>query len=433
MSVYSDFTSYGYEIISELGRNREGGRITWQAKNLSTQETVVIKQFCFATAGSSWSGYKAYEREIEVLQKLHHPGIPEYLDNLETTDGFCLIQKYIPASNLNNFRRLTVLEVKQIAIKLLDILIYLQQQNPPVLHRDIKPDNILVTESLDVYLIDFGLASLAAKEITFSSIFKGTPGFMAPEQINQPTLASDLYSLGVTLVCLLSDRHIDRVRDLMSEDEPYELPLKILLSDLETPFINWLKKMTAVKVSQRFPNAAAAKKALIETESSSDNSIIATNVSLPHSSLAGFRFTPSTKTIIGTVSLTGLSFITFWSLNFTYHQTELLSVDLAIALMATVVVGVAQLGAVAIASWDPQAQLQGGILGIIVPILVVITSGGIWGINEAVDICAAITIAEIVLFSYYWWQMPHLKVGIAKVCLWFSAIAAGMILGINLI
>ncbi|WP_242055261.1 MULTISPECIES: hypothetical protein [Nostocales] len=54
MSNYSDFSPHGYQIISELGRNREGGRITWLASNINTGKQVVLKQFCFAQAGSTW-------------------------------------------------------------------------------------------------------------------------------------------------------------------------------------------------------------------------------------------------------------------------------------------------------------------------------------------------------------------------------------------
>ncbi len=131
-----DLSLSGYTIERELGRNREGGRITWQATQLATSKTVVIKQFCFATANSSWSGYRAYQQEIELLQKLQHPGIPRYLDSLETNDGFCLIQEYIPASSLAKAKPLTVDEIKIIAKKLLEILVYLQQQQPPIFHRD---------------------------------------------------------------------------------------------------------------------------------------------------------------------------------------------------------------------------------------------------------------------------------------------------------
>jgi len=79
MNNHPDFDQYGYQVIQELGRNREAGRITYLAKALNLKQKVVIKEFRFAIADSSWSGYKAYQREIEVLQQLDHPRIPRYL------------------------------------------------------------------------------------------------------------------------------------------------------------------------------------------------------------------------------------------------------------------------------------------------------------------------------------------------------------------
>ena len=427
MSVYPDFANYGYEIVAELGRNREGGRITWQAKNISTQETVVIKQFCFAIADSSWSGYKAYEQEIIVLQKLHHPGIPQYLDSIETENGFCLVQEYIPAESLNNFRQLTVLEVKEIALKILDILIYLQQQNPPILHRDLKPENILIAKSLDIYLIDFGFASFGTKEVSGSSVFKGTPGFIAPEQMNRPTLASDNYSLGVTLVCLLSDRDISEIRALTTEDEPYRLPLKTILPNHSAPFISWLEKMTETKVSKRFPNALAAKNSLIEL----DLVTTVNGITSPISSQLAALTRP--KIMIGTAIIFALSAIASKGVNFAYSQTELSSINIAIAFLAAVAIGITQLGAAAIASWDSQAQLQGAVLNVIIPVVLVTASGWIWGLGEAIDICATIAITEVALFSYYWWQIPSQKSDVVKASIWLGAIASGITLSIKVI
>ncbi|MEQ8753198.1 MAG: hypothetical protein RID09_06720 [Coleofasciculus sp. G1-WW12-02] len=65
-----------YHKMRELGRNRAGGRITYLAKDNKTQQPVVIKRFLFAQAGSDWSGFKAYQREIQLLQGLDHVGIP---------------------------------------------------------------------------------------------------------------------------------------------------------------------------------------------------------------------------------------------------------------------------------------------------------------------------------------------------------------------
>ncbi|MHC5670783.1 protein kinase domain-containing protein [Nostoc sp.] len=100
MNSYPDFSEHGYQVLRELGRNREGGRITWLAAKVDTGEQMVIKQFCFAQAGSNWSGFEAHQREIKVLQGLTHPGIPRYINSFATSDGFCLVQEYINAQSL---------------------------------------------------------------------------------------------------------------------------------------------------------------------------------------------------------------------------------------------------------------------------------------------------------------------------------------------
>ncbi len=426
MNDYPNLIPYGYKINAELGRNREGGRITWKGVALNNQQTVAIKQFCFATAGSTWSGYKAYEQEIKVLQKLNHPGIPKYLGSIETDDGFCLVQEYISASSLDNFAQLSLLQVQQIACKILEILVYLQHQNPPIIHRDLKPENILLAEDLRVYLIDFGFASLGSIEASGSSVFKGTPGFIAPEQIIKPILASDLYSLGVTLICLISDKSITEIRDFTSADDPYQLNLKSLLPELERQFRQWLAKMTNAKVSKRFPNALAAQDAL--------SYLVATSSSIAPVNDSQLN-TQSKPIIIGTLGIFGLSISATWSLSFVDRSTEPTLANIAIATVAAIAIGITELGAVEIAKLDSQAKTQGAILAIITPALLVILSSIFWGIQEAVSIAAAITVGEIVLFAYFWWQIPIGKTNssLAKIGYLSTAIALGISLGLKLI
>ena len=424
MSDYPDLNNYGYQIETQLGRNREGGRITWKAIEFDTQTEVVIKQFCFAIADSTWSGYKAYEQELKILQNLNHRSIPDYINAVETKDGFCLIQKYIPASNLSNYRRLTLAEIKQVALDILEVLIYLQQQNPPILHRDLKPENILLDDDLKVYLIDFGFASLGSKEISASSVFKGTPGFIAPEQIVKPTLASDLYSLGVTLVCLLSNKNINEIQNLASTDDPYQLNIKALLPDVDRQFVGWLKKMTNPKASKRFNDAVAARDALWAIAHKNDDHEI---VLADDSQLA----TESTRIAMGVLFIAGLSTVAVWGINYIDHHLESTVIDIAIAIISAFVIGITQLGAVEIARTDAQARLPGGILGIGAPILLVSASGLIWGIGEAVDISAMTAIAEIFVLSYFWWQIPIGKN--LKISFWISAIALGITLGLKIV
>ena len=423
MSEHLDLTSYGYQIKAELGRNREGGRITWKAIEIKTQKTVVIKQFCFAQANSSWSGYKAYSQEIAVLQKLSHPNIPQYLNSIETDNGFCLVQEYIDATCWHNFRQLTITEVKQIAAKMLDILIYLQQQTPPILHRDLSTENILLDESLNVYLIDFGFSSLGSKEVAASSVFRGTPGFIAPEQIIKPTTASDIYSLGVSLVCLLAHKDITEVREFASADDPYQLNLKKLLPDIDRQFLSWMEKMTNAKVSQRFSDAQAAKNALLKLE-------------LPIVSQDISTLAPSSTyikpKIIGVVAISVVTTFATWGVNFAISRVELSVTTVAIAILATLAIAVTQLGAATIVNSDPQAKTQGIALGVIMPAILAGVSGLIWGIESAVTISAAIAIAEILLLSYFWVQLPSKIGNLAQGGFWLSAIAIGIVLGLNL-
>jgi len=266
LDLNSALEPFPYEIIEELGNNRSGGRVTYLAEDTRSNTKVALKQFQFAIAGSDWSGYEACDREIRALQGLDHPGIPRYLDSFETPNGFCLVQEYKAAVPLSQFYRASPAEVKQIAIALLEILVYLQDRVPPVIHRDIKPENILVGEKKDdrvpVYLVDFGFARIGGGEVAGSSTVKGTLGFMPPEQIfDRPlTPASDLYGVGASLVCVLTGTKSADIGSLF--DSQYRLQFKHLLPSASPSWIGWLEKMVQPNASDRFPNAKTALAAL---------------------------------------------------------------------------------------------------------------------------------------------------------------------------
>ncbi|MEM7727363.1 MAG: serine/threonine-protein kinase [Cyanobacteria bacterium P01_A01_bin.45] len=256
-----DFSLQGYVIEQELGNNLTGGRVTYRAINQKEQKPVVIKQFQFAQTSSSWFDYEALKREIELLQQLHHPQIPKYLDSFQTDKGFCLVQEHKNATPLAVSRNFTISEIQQIAQSILKILIYLQHQKPTIIHRDIKPENILVDEKLNVYLVDFGLAKIGVENVGYSMV-KGSLGFMSPEQMFNRNLstASDLYSLGVTLICLLLKIPSEKVGELI--DENYRINLKSLLPNLDCIFRLWLEKMVEPNPCNRFPDAVSALRCL---------------------------------------------------------------------------------------------------------------------------------------------------------------------------
>ena len=266
---FPDFTNYGYQVTRELGHNRAGGRVTYLATEINSQRDVVVKQFQFSRTGANWTEYNAYEKEIKVLKTLDYPNIPRYLDSFQTSGGFCMVQEHKEASSLADSRTWKPQQVKQIALSVLEILKYLQSRIPPVIHRDLKPDNILVDDKMNVYLVDFGFARSGGGEVTVSSVVKGTLGFMPPEQMfnREITIASDLYSLGVTLICLLSRTNANDVGSLMDETGRINFhQLKKRLPPLNSAFLKWLEKMVNPNYKDRYENAETAFTALVSLE-----------------------------------------------------------------------------------------------------------------------------------------------------------------------
>jgi serine/threonine protein kinase len=268
MNAFPDFLTHGYQIEKELGHNSLGGRVTYLAKNTNSQKLVVIKQFQFAQLGASWEEYAAYEQEIKVLQNRDFPGIPRYLDSFQTDSGFCMVQEYKNAEPAVA-RTFSPPDIKQIAIATLEILVYLQAQKPPIIHRDIKPENLLIDDALNVYLVDFGLARLGGGNIAASSVVKGTMGFMPPEQMfnRELTKASDIYGLGITLICLLTGTKSAEVGNLI--DANYGIHFRHLVPPLQQGWMNWLERMVAPRIQDRYQSAADALTALKSLDVSS--------------------------------------------------------------------------------------------------------------------------------------------------------------------
>ena len=439
MNDFPNLTTYGYQIIEELGRNREGGRITWKAiakdaGKPSREKVVVIKQFCFATFGSSWSGYKAYQREIELLQQLDHPGIPRYLGSVETDNGFCLIQEYIDALALQDKKSLNLAEIRIIMTKVLEILVYLQQQTPPIIHCDLKPANILVDDRLNVYLVDFGFASPGNRETAGSSVFKGTPGFIPPEQAIAPQPASDLYSLGVTIICLLTGKTALDLQQAVTKDHPYQLKFKPLLPHLNQKFIRWLEKMVQPKLRDRFANATEALTALQSLDLTPEST---TNISLS-SLLANqqWKLNFVNFSTLSAIAMFGLSTASILAISVAIDRVELSLFNLVVAIIGAIVITMIEIGILFIGTSSEEIQSKGQItaLAVAIPTFLVIVSGVILGRQEAIAISAAIALAEAITFAYFLAGYLRIRgVSVQKTIINFLVtVGLGIVLGLGL-
>ncbi|MDX2096367.1 MAG: serine/threonine-protein kinase [Leptolyngbyaceae cyanobacterium bins.59] len=256
-----------YEILRQLAKRSR--RMTLLARDLTTQQWVVLKLVCF-NSELEVNELRMFEREIRTLHHVSHPAIPEHLDcfelSLQNSQALALVQTYIPGKSLQKYlqagRIFTEAEAKQIARKLLEVLNYLHRLQPPIIHRDLKPDNILLVEDPQeplghIYLIDFGAVSVSASQGSSGDTSIGTYGYMPPEQFGGRAVpASDLYGLGMTLITLLTGNH------------PAKLPRKNLrvqfeeVVTLSPAFTDWLKWLTEPGLEHRLTSAQEALEAL---------------------------------------------------------------------------------------------------------------------------------------------------------------------------
>jgi eukaryotic-like serine/threonine-protein kinase len=253
-----------YRVISQLGRGAFA--VAYRCEDTEAGGDVVVK--LYELRGRGWSLLTSFEREAAVLSELSHPAIPRYLAHAQLPNGrLMLVQGYATgrslAALLRDGRRFTDDEVADLAEQVLGVLDYLQSLNPPIIHRDIKPGNLVLDEARRVQLVDFGSVKDGFRlDSELGSTIVGTYGYMAPEQFQgRATIQSDLYGLGATLVHVLA--HMP----------PAAMPQDGLKLDFHDSVkaspgtIAWLERMLEPDPRQRFANAKQALAAFRQRDS----------------------------------------------------------------------------------------------------------------------------------------------------------------------
>ncbi len=203
---------YGrYRIERALGSGGFGH--VYLAVDLQTNQQYAIKEYLVAGAG----GKAQLEHEARVLSHLHHPSLPAFQAAFDERGRYYVVLGYIEGSDLTDYIRVVRQrnEVVQLArtmtwiISICDAVTFLHSQNPPVIHRDIKPDNIRITPNGTAILVDLGNAKAAADgaRTLFFIRHQGTPGYAPLEQYpggSGTDSRSDVYALGGTLYFALT-------------------------------------------------------------------------------------------------------------------------------------------------------------------------------------------------------------------------------------
>src|SRR4030095_12147771 len=198
----------GYELLEEIGRGGQG--VVFRARQKGLNRTVALKVISLGQWASK-AHLTRFRREAEAAASLDHPGIvPIY--EVGERDGSCYFSmKFVEGGQLDEVVRRTPMSIRQAAeliAKVARTVHYAHEHG--ILHRDIKPGNILLDEKGEPHLTDFGLARLIESEssVTRTMEVLGTPSYMAPEQAmgnnTAVSSATDVYGLGAVLYQLLT-------------------------------------------------------------------------------------------------------------------------------------------------------------------------------------------------------------------------------------
>jgi Protein kinase domain len=210
-----------FVLLGPLGEGAQG--VTFDGVDKREGRPVAIKRFDVRGA-RSWKDVELAEREARVLRSFSHPKLPAYVDHFEEDGALYLVMEKIDGESLAARQRRGAPFGRDEIVRLLrdasNVLDYLHGRTPPVIHRDLKPGNVIRRPDGSFAFVDFGAVrdKLRAKG---GSTVVGTFGYMAPEQLQGRALpASDVYALGATALTMLTGR------------EPEDLPHRGLAIDV---------------------------------------------------------------------------------------------------------------------------------------------------------------------------------------------------------
>lgn len=266
-----------YQIVRRIGQGGMGA--VFEAIDTRLGSVVAIKQTLPIPleeyAGGEDPLRRAFEREARILASLRHPALPVVSDFFAEDTAQYLVMQYIPGDDLwaliqQQGGPFPTEQVLEWADSLLDVLDYLHTHQPPILHRDIKPQNLKLTPRNEIVLLDFGLArggvsTMHSRLSSGGSLVAYTPQYAPMEQIRGLPIGarSDLYALAATLYHLLTGHlpasAMDRAAAAMEGRPDPLIPVATVNPQVSQLISDLLMRAMSPRVEERPPNAAAMR------------------------------------------------------------------------------------------------------------------------------------------------------------------------------
>ncbi|WP_353654065.1 protein kinase [Bacillus sp. ISL-55] len=241
-----------YEILKEIGRG--GMSVVYLAMDNRLNKSLVVKDIRKRSNSNNELLINSLVVEANMLKKLDHGSLPKIYDIIESEGDIYVVMDYIEGESLKERLKrdgkIPAKEVIEWAKQLSDVLGYLHTRKPyPIIYRDMKPDNVMLTPEGKIKLIDFGIAREFKTENLSDTTNLGTKGYAAPEQISgrQTDAKTDIYSLGITLYHLVTGKSLS--------EPPFEIrPIREWDPSLPEGLEHIIKKCTQAEPANRYQN-----------------------------------------------------------------------------------------------------------------------------------------------------------------------------------
>ncbi len=253
-----------YRVLQVLGQGGMGAVYQVEDSRLSNARRAIKEMSQRGLSPEELpEAQEAFKREAHLLATLVHPNLPRISDHFSDNGRWYLVMDYIEGETLadrlskTQAGKLPLDTALELGIQLCTVLHYLHSRPSPIIFRDLKPSNIMLTADEHLYLIDFGIARLFKPGKTKDTTAYGSPGYAAPEQYGrmQTSARSDLYSLGATLHQLVSGNNPD---EMPFRFPPLHLQDEVGGTDLETLIL----RMVEMDPQKRPATALAVKQEL---------------------------------------------------------------------------------------------------------------------------------------------------------------------------
>ncbi|MHB2018792.1 MAG: serine/threonine protein kinase [Candidatus Xenobia bacterium] len=299
-----------FRIEEIIGRGGMGA--VYRAIETHSNKNCAIKELLVHIENPSErdSAMKQFKREAEMLVRLRHDGIPEMMGYFMQGENAYLAMEFVEGITMEaivceNEELPTEAQALEWAIQLCEVLEYLHDLSPPIIFRDLKPSNVMISSSGHVKLIDFGIAkNFDPVYVQTASYLKGsgTPGYAPMEQYGKGSTdpRSDVYSLGATLYFVLTGRDPPQSVDIASGVDVL-VPPRAYNPEISPALEEVILKMMAIRKEERYQSASDAGDALRSVRHATNqggglSARIPTVNNQPHVRTATLEIMPGTHT-----------------------------------------------------------------------------------------------------------------------------------------